>query len=184
MRVIAGSWRGRRLSAPTGIDMRPTTDRVKEAMFSILGTRIGGAEVADLCCGCGGLGIEALSRGAWHVHFVDLAAAALRQARRNLAACGAAGETFTLSRSEASRWLRQRFERLGERPLIVLADPPYADKLGEVLWELLLGISAEGGLAAAILECPRALSLPVPERSSFRIRRRHYGASALMIMEA
>ena len=64
MRVIAGRYARRRLVAPTGRETRPTTDRVKEALFSIIGTRIGDAPVADLCCGSGGLGLEALSRGA------------------------------------------------------------------------------------------------------------------------
>ena len=64
MRVITGSWRGRKLKSPSGQDIRPTTDRVKEAMFSMLGPAVADSLVIDLCCGAGGLGIEALSRGA------------------------------------------------------------------------------------------------------------------------
>ena len=78
MRVIAGTYGGRRLQAPPGTDTRPTADRVREALFSILGDRVHGARVLDLFAGSGALGIEALSRGAAEATFVDKAAPAIR----------------------------------------------------------------------------------------------------------
>ena len=96
MRVCGGRWKGRQLRSLRGTVLRPSTERVKEAIFSILGSRVVGATVADLCCGAGGLGIEALSRGAGFVYFIDLAPAALRLVRANLARCGATADQFVL----------------------------------------------------------------------------------------
>lgn len=88
MRVITGTARGRRLKEPQGMDIRPTTDKVKESMFSILQFDIEGRRVLDLFGGTGQLGIEALSRGASEVVFVDKSAAALKLIRENLELCG------------------------------------------------------------------------------------------------
>ena len=100
MRVIAGQWKGRRLLSPVGSEVRPTTDRVKEALFNILGPRVSGAEVLDVCCGGGGLGIEALSRGARRAVFVDIAPQCLDLVRRNLKHCGAADAAWLTLRIE------------------------------------------------------------------------------------
>src|SRR4051795_8937944 len=89
MRVIAGSYGGRILKAPRGDRTRPTSDRVREALFSILGDRVQDARVLDLFAGSGALGLEALSRGAEDVTFVDDAAAAVRSVKANLAALDA-----------------------------------------------------------------------------------------------
>src|SRR3954454_19834846 len=91
MRVIAGEWRGRPLKAPPGAATRPTSDRVREALFSILGARIPGARVLDLFAGSGARGIEALSRGAGSATFVDAAAPAVAAIRANLGALGGEG---------------------------------------------------------------------------------------------
>ena len=88
MRVIAGLHRGRRLLGPRGQAIRPTSDRVKEALFSILGERTTGARVLDLYAGTGSIGIEALSRGAAHVTFVEADREALRLVHSNLQQCG------------------------------------------------------------------------------------------------
>src|SRR5918998_6335794 len=88
MRVVAGTHGGRRLATPPGSATRPTSDRVREALFSILGAAVDGARVLDLFAGSGALGIEALSRGAAEATFVERAPAALRALRGNLAALG------------------------------------------------------------------------------------------------
>ena len=103
VRVIAGRYGGRRLQAPPGAATRPTADRVREALFSILGARVAGARVLDLFAGSGALGIEALSRGAAQATFVDSAPAAAAALRANLAALGADAEVV---RADALRWLR------------------------------------------------------------------------------
>src|SRR4051812_50137472 len=90
MRVVAGDYGGRRLQAPAGRSTRPTSDRVREALFSILGERVAGARVLDLFAGSGALGIEALSRGAREATFVDNPAPAIPAVGTNLGAGGAA----------------------------------------------------------------------------------------------
>lgn len=123
MRVIAGSHRGRRLQGPQGTALRPTSDRVREALFSILGNRLPESRVLDLFAGTGAIGIEALSRGATHVTAVESQAESLKLLRRNVAEC----ELDTLVAVQA-RTVRQFLTRpdLWTGPYdIVFADPPY-----------------------------------------------------------
>src|SRR3954447_23838437 len=102
MRVIAGTHGGRRLTAPAGARTPPTSDRRREGLFSILGARVDGARVLDLFAGSGALGIEAVSRGAENVVFVDDAPAAIRAIRGNLEALGIDAD---VRRSDALRFL-------------------------------------------------------------------------------
>lgn len=138
MRVIAGEWRGRPLVAPKGDTTRPTADRTREALFSMLASRMGsfeGLAVADLFAGSGALGLEALSRGAASCLFVEQDKAALDALRANIAKLGAKGAEIRAGSALA----------LGPavKPLdLILMDPPYAtgagavalDKLGRLGW--------------------------------------------------
>ena len=121
MRIIAGKWKSRRLAAVRGRGIRPTTDRIREAWMSILADRIGGAMVADLFAGSGALGLEALSRGAAHVTFVERSRGAIRVLERNIEALGAGAATTVIS-GDALAHVRsaKRF-----RYDLALADPPY-----------------------------------------------------------
>src|SRR5918999_4707697 len=121
MRVIAGRYGGRRLQAPPGAATRPTSDRVREALFSVLGGRVDGANVLDLFAGSGALGIEALSRGAAEATFVDSAPAAARAVRANLEALGLEAEVH---RADARAFLRAA-RKGGRQYDLVLIDPPY-----------------------------------------------------------
>lgn len=133
MRVIAGRFGGRRLSAPSGLDTRPTSDRVREALFSILGP-LHDLRVLDLFAGTGALGIEALSRGAAHVTFVERDRQALAALRSNLTGIGAESEAHAVVARDALRHLRDA-AAAGDAYDLVLLDPPYrdADRLGPVL---------------------------------------------------
>ena len=125
MRVIAGQWRGRALVAPTGLATRPTADRTRETLFSMLTSRLGSFEdlaVADLFAGSGALGIEALSRGAASACFVEQDRAALEAIRANLARLGA---TQAVVKATSALRLPK-----GETFDLVLADPPYAPGSG------------------------------------------------------
>lgn len=157
MRVIAGSYRGRRLQAPPGLDTRPTSDRVREALFSILGARVEDARVLDLFAGSGALGIEALSRGAREATFVDSSATAIRAIGANLEAVGAEA---TVVRAEARRFLG-RASRGARQYDLVFLDPPYrlAASLGRELSEALKAVVAPG--AAVIAESDRRAPLEV-----------------------
>jgi 16S rRNA (guanine966-N2)-methyltransferase len=122
MRIVAGRFGGRSLVAPRGAATRPTSDRVREALFSILGPgRVEGARVLDLFAGSGALGIEALSRGAAEAVLVDSSAAAVAAIRRNLSALGVEAE---VRRQDALAYLRSASRDARQYDLVFL-DPPY-----------------------------------------------------------
>jgi 16S rRNA (guanine966-N2)-methyltransferase len=121
--VIAGRYGGRRLTVPPGRLVRPTADRVREALFSILGD-LDGARVLDLFAGSGALGLEALSRGAAHVVFVDRAAAAGTAIEANLEALGVPAEDVSLRRRDVFAALRAAREARETYDLVFI-DPPY-----------------------------------------------------------
>lgn len=145
MRVIAGQWRGRPLAAPTGQATRPTSDRTREALFSMLVSRIGsfeGLRVADIFAGTGALGIEALSRGAAEATFVEQDRAAVEALRANLAKLGAVGDV----RAQAVATLgpcRTPHD-------LLLFDPPYGSGGAGALLERLtrLGWASAGAWAS------------------------------------
>ena len=120
MRIIGGTFRGRRLAAPPGDRVRPTTDRVREAWISIVAPRLADAVVLDLYAGSGALGLEALSRGARHATFVELAPESLKALRANIAGLGVADHA-TVYRGDALRWL----DRAPAMFDVAFADPPY-----------------------------------------------------------
>jgi 16S rRNA (guanine966-N2)-methyltransferase len=126
MRVIGGKFRSRQLSAPRGLATRPTSDRLRETLFNVLATRVEDATFADLYAGSGAVGIEALSRGARMVYFVDQAAPAVAAIRSNLAALDIRSGFKIESRSvsAALRFIAEPGPR--ERCAIVFMDPPYA----------------------------------------------------------
>ena len=126
MRVIAGTYRSRRLIAPRGLATRPTSDRLRETLFNILATRIEGAVFADLYAGSGAVGIEALSRGARLAYFVENAPQAVAAIRENLAALGIRSG-FKIDPRSVSAALRGLSESgPEERCTVVFLDPPYA----------------------------------------------------------
>ena len=125
MRVIAGTHRGRRLTAPPGTDTRPTSDRVRESLFSILGP-LEDALVLDLFAGTGALGLEALSRGAAHATFVERDRKALDALERNVRDFGLGPDAATVVRGDYRRHLRDAAAR-GEAYDLVVLDPPYSD---------------------------------------------------------
>jgi 16S rRNA (guanine966-N2)-methyltransferase len=126
MRVIAGTYRSRRLVAPRGPATRPTSDRLRETLFNILSPHIEGAVFADLYAGSGAVGIEALSRGARLVYFVDNAAPAVAAIRENLATLKIRAGFKIESRSVSAALRRLSEPGQQERWTIVFLDPPYA----------------------------------------------------------
>jgi 16S rRNA (guanine966-N2)-methyltransferase len=171
LRVIAGSARGRRLVAPDGTATRPTGDRVREATFNALGSldALEGATVLDLFAGSGALGIEALSRGAAHVTFVDHDRRAIRAIEANLATTGLADRATV--RSASADAVVAEAARRGERWQLALLDPPYAY---EGWTELLAVLPAD----LAVVESDGAVEPPPPWRA---VRERRYGATLVAI---
>ena len=141
MRVITGSAKGRRLKTPAGDDVRPTAERVKEALFSIIQFDIEGRRVLDLFAGSGQLGIEALSRGAKSAVFVDSSKTSVKLTEENLSITGFTANAKVVC-SDSLAWLascRDTFD-------VVMLDPPYAAGLGQKLLEAVPRIVARGGI--------------------------------------
>ncbi|MGE5528219.1 MAG: 16S rRNA (guanine(966)-N(2))-methyltransferase RsmD [Patescibacteria group bacterium] len=177
MRVIAGRFGGRRLKRPVRLDLRPTSDRVRESLFNILGPRVAGATVLDLFAGTGGLGIEALSRGASRAIFVERDRRAGDLIRRNLAMLGlGSGEAEV--RGEPVADALAALAACGCRFDLVLADPPYgAGAARDTLASLARGgLVSPGGLA--VLEHAAKESIPAPD-GMILVDRRGYGDTAL-----
>ncbi len=149
MRIIAGEWRGRRLVAPKGEGTRPTADRTRETLFSMLASRLGsfeGLSVLDLFAGSGALGLEALSRGAAQCQFVEQDKPALDSIRANIASLGARERTTVTGASVMS---------LGPArgPVdLILADPPYETGAGEVALDKLMRLGWIGPATWIALE--------------------------------
>jgi 16S rRNA (guanine966-N2)-methyltransferase len=131
LRIIAGTWRGRRFRFTAQADIRPTPDRVRETLFNWLRERVTAARCLDLCAGSGALGLEALSRGAARVHFVESDATAVRDLRARLIEWGATGGT--VERMDALRYLRTKPEVFD----IVFLDPPFTAGLLRAAAQLL-----------------------------------------------
>lgn len=149
MRIIAGEWRGRKLTAPRGDSTRPTADRTRETLFSMLASRLGsfeGLSVLDLFAGSGALGLEALSRGAAQCHFVEQDKAALDAIRANIAALDARDRASLTAGSVMSLGpARQQHD-------LILADPPYGTGAGEVALDKLLRLGWIGPASWIALE--------------------------------
>ena len=174
MRIVAGRWGGRRLTSPRGAATRPTADRVREALFSILGERVAGARVLDLFAGSGALGLEALSRGAAAATFVDAAPAAIRAVQGNLDALGGEAD---VRRADALRFLRAAPGEARQYDLVLL-DPPYrlAARLGRELSEALPAVLAHDALVVSESDRRAPLSLELPLRDE-----RRYGDTLIRI---
>ena len=143
MRIIAGALKGRRLATPRGDTTRPTADQVRIALMDTLTPRLPGARVLDLFAGAGGVGLEALSRGAAEAVFVERDARAVSALRENIQTLGV-GEAARVRRADVLRELEALY-RGGERFDIVFLDPPYDASLVETTLEILGG----GGLLLA-----------------------------------
>lgn len=182
MRVIAGSQKGRRLKEPTYAHLRPTSVRVREALFSILGERVTGAHVLDLYAGTGAIGIEALSRGAQHVVFVEPHPSSLRVLRENLRRCAYA-QGATIVPCSASLFLRRRARSCAEPFEIVFADPPYTSTNLEHLLSLLDENVRVASQSMIILEHSCKATVPQETGRLTRIRQSRYGDTSLTFYE-
>jgi 16S rRNA (guanine966-N2)-methyltransferase len=172
LRVVAGTFKGRRLSAPRGTRTRPTADRVREALFSMLGD-VGGARVLDLYAGSGALGIEALSRGADSAVFVERDPRAVAAIERNLAAVGVDAPVL---RQDVMRFLAAEHGAFD----LVFCDPPYdsASRMAGPLAERLPGLIAEDARIVTESDKRNPLELPFP-----LLVERAYGDTRIAIHE-
>lgn len=171
MRIIAGQWRGRRLGAPDGRDVRPTTDRVREAIFGSLAGRIEGAAVLDVFGGSGALGLEAASRGAEQVVIIERSRRAQAAIKANIAALGGDGRVRLIC-APYERAMRTLSGHMKFN--VFFLDPPYDSSQYDPALEMIreTGLADEG--AIAMLESNREL---VPHVEGFEItKRKRYGS--------
>ena len=155
MRVISGTARGRRLKELPGLDTRPTTDKVKESVFNIIQFDIEGRKVLDLFGGTGQMGIEALSRGAQHVTFVDNASAAAGIIRQNLEATG-----FSSSAQVVQSDWRAFLSSCREKFHLIFLDPPYKGTMLENALETVAAIDILSEHGIIVCESPLDKELP------------------------
>ena len=184
MRIVGGRHRGRRLKAPMGRALRPTSERAREALFNILehgieGVRLQDASVVDVFAGSGALGLEALSRGAAHATFIDKGPEALACVRRNAARIGEA-RRVTLLKLDGGRLPPPP---LAARAPVALAflDPPYGSNLAPAA---LSGLAAKGWIAAGalcVVEAAAAETMTPPEGFT-HLDERTYGAARFVFL--
>ncbi|MDD6153973.1 MAG: 16S rRNA (guanine(966)-N(2))-methyltransferase RsmD [Eubacteriales bacterium] len=170
MRVITGKYKGRRLETPVGNAVRPTSDKVKEAMFNLLMNDVYGSVCCDLFAGTGGLGIEALSRGAKKCYFCDISRDSIRLVHQNVEKCGAEEDSVIIT-GDFNRGLH----KIREKVDIFLVDPPYRAGLYEKVLEQVdfLDLLADDGII--LTECDSREIPPERVGGLIRYKERKYG---------
>lgn len=175
MRVIAGKFKGRNLKSPPSLDVRPTSDRLRETLFNVIAARVPDSRFLDLCAGSGAVGIEALSRGAAHATFVDRSRRSCQLIEANLNLCQVPEEQRDIYCSEAAEFLKQSGKDQWD---VIFLDPPYKTDYLRILQ--LLGSSqllSEDGLL--IVEHHHKTNLPETIGSLTRTRVLKQGDSSL-----
>jgi 16S rRNA (guanine966-N2)-methyltransferase len=179
VRIIAGKYRGRNLKSPPSLQVRPTSDRLRETLFNVIAPRIEDARFLDLCAGSGAVGIEALSRGASQVTFVDTSRKMCALVESNLDVCRVSEEQTEVVQADAADYLSRSLKRKATPWDIVFFDPPYATDYSPVLelFRLNSSLLAEDGLL--IVEHHHKNGLPEEVGSIIRSRILKQGDSAL-----
>ncbi len=163
MQVITGTARGRRIKAPEGNDVRPTTQKVKEAIFSSIQFEIGGANVIDLYCGCGQLGIEALSRGGHNCVFVDKSKKSIEFTKENLVSTQLENSAKVVL-MEVDSFLKSTKESFD----IAFLDPPYSKGLAQATLPILAEKMSDAGIIIVEHECDDILPQEINEFKVFK----------------
>jgi 16S rRNA (guanine966-N2)-methyltransferase len=182
MRITGGQIRGRRLASPKGKDIRPTADKVREAIFSLIGQDLTDYEVLDLFAGTGSLGIEALSRGASRALFIDLNHQALELINKNLALCGYESLGMVL-RWDLRRGLPWKKRIMGDQFNLVFMDPPYGQALISSMLKELIKRNMITSPSLVVIES--AISDPLPTKmEELHLRdTKHYGETKIDIYD-
>ncbi len=178
MRVISGTAKGKRLKAPAGLDTRPITDMIKEALFNVLGARVRDIRFLDLFAGSGSVGIEALSRGARKVVFVDYSSEAVKIIKENIDNCKFR-DGYQILRNDVFKALRY-LKRQEDRFELIYIDPPFPNE--KIFNEVMAAIDAIDILETdgiVIIRAPRRKEMPIMFNGLNKYRSSHYGESSL-----
>ena len=176
MRIISGKYRGRNLIAPEGLNTRPTLDRVKEAMFSVLNFRLQNAVTLDLFVGSGGLSIEAISRGAKKAYINDLSNEAIKCIKKNIENAKIEEEIVLTNKS-----YEEVLNSLNEKIDVLFLDPPYKMHVYEEVVDYLINNDLLNDYAYLVLEMDSLLN-PI-EKEGFKSKIYKYGNKKLQIMK-
>jgi 16S rRNA (guanine(966)-N(2))-methyltransferase RsmD len=177
MRIISGSRRGLKLETLDGLETRPTTDRVKEALFNLIQFEIMGSKVLDLFAGSGALGIESISRGAAEAIFVDQSRASVKVIERNLERA----KFESLARIYSEDWQSALSKMKNSAFDLVFVDPPYHLELEVLVLEKLDLYNLLSEDAIVIIEHPVSRKLPEHVNGYSLLKSRHYGNTALTL---
>ncbi|MCX7977520.1 MAG: 16S rRNA (guanine(966)-N(2))-methyltransferase RsmD [Bdellovibrionaceae bacterium] len=176
MRIIAGKYKGHHLVSFKAAHIRPTTDRVKESQFNILQHYIEGARVLDLFCGTGNLGLEALSRGACHVDFVEKSKDSIAITRQNLAKLKISPQEYRVHLKDALSFLRS-YE--GQPYDLIFADPPFTEAMAHQVMEVASQSKAFGQQTIMSIESARRERIEDSYSTLIRFDFREYGDKIL-----
>lgn len=178
MRIVAGDWRGRRLVAPKGRGVRPTLEKVREAIFDVLGPKVTGAFVLDLFAGCGAMGFEALSRGAAHVTWCDSSARSVEAIRQNMSRLCVPGEKGRVLHTTAISAI-ELLSQEGKVFDLVFVDPPYeSEHYEETLLFLGMGrLLSDNGVV--VVEHSKRMTIEPVFGSLMISKRRVYGETGV-----
>jgi 16S rRNA (guanine966-N2)-methyltransferase len=168
MRIISGNFRGRKLHGPRGLAVRPTGDRLKETLFNIIGDKVHHRVFLDVFAGTGAIGLEAVSRGAGEVVFIERDQAASHLIRKNLELCGVTSG-FRIVQQDVFAALRM-LARQGFHPDIAFLDPPYEWEPYQDLMDILLTQKIAGNLPLVVVEHHRKAELPESRNGYERFR--------------
>jgi len=180
VRIIAGELRGRRLQTPKGRNIRPTSDRVREAIFNVIAAWVAEANVLDLFAGTGALGLEALSRGAARATFVDNHSEAIRLIKENISLCGVKDRTVVMHRE-----ILPSLSVLAAQPAnsarfdLVFLDPPYGKNQVPAVLELLTALNLVPTTAVAVVEHHRQDAIPSRCGNWHKTKERRYGDTVI-----
>ena len=177
MRIVAGTFRGRRLHAPKGTEIRPTSDRVREAIFSIIGPTVEAAKVLDLFAGTGALGLEALSRGASEAVFIDRSLQAVQLIRSNIELCGVQ-DRVSIIHGSVDQGLHRLADR-GEVFDLIFMDPPYGGGSVQKTLSNLAAVARNRTLVVAEHGVRDLSPLYPADRQWIKIQERKYGDTAV-----
>ncbi len=181
VRVIGGRLRGFRLSVPSTSDVRPTSGRVRQALFDLVAAKVEGARALDLFAGTGALGIEALSRGASACVFVERDKEAVRCIRRNLQSCGLASSAWVLAGSLPGVLARTR---AGGGFDLIFVDPPYDEPVGERVLDDLAAMDLLRSSGCLVFEHRKSRTLSAERGSLVLLRSVRYGDTILSLYGA
>ena len=181
LRIIGGEYRGRKLKVPAGNDVRPTSDRVREALFSLLSSLLSWDEltVLDLYAGSGALGLEALSRGAKHAIFIEASRRHLKILQQNVELMSPEQGRFELVQDRAVHWISHFADP--ENPCLAFLDPPFSGKEYDHMLEKLAFLPAIRTGSIIVVESQDSREIEFPEIMDL-LKHRRYGSVTLDIL--